>query len=68
MTYQINIEWSTDFVLYHALKNEMTRKWEETIMMARRGYGKNIWAEDIDTLADYLLEVIRAQAEYLSRR
>ena len=67
MTYQINVAWNNDFILINALKHEMFRKWDETIMMASRGYGKDYWAEDLDTLADYLLEVMRAQAEYLRR-
>lgn len=67
MTYQINIEWTTDSVLIDALRHEMTRKWDSTIRMANYGYGKNFWSEEIDILADYLLEVMRAQAEYLRR-
>lgn len=67
MTYQINVNWETDFLLYNALKHEMSRKWKESIMMAERGYGKDYWAENLDILADYLLEISRKQVEYLSR-
>lgn len=67
MTYEIKIEWATDFVLYDALKHEMQRKWEQTISAANFGLGKGFWSSEIDTLADVLLEVIKAQAEYLRR-
>lgn len=59
----VKVDYTWDFLLYNTIKKEIQRKWEETMMMAARGYGKSYWAEQIDKLADMLLQIINQNQE-----
>lgn len=52
----VKVDWQWDFLLYQAIRKEIHSRWEETMYMAERGYGKYYWADQIDQLADILLQ------------
>lgn len=60
----MNVEWTTDHLLCDALKHEMQNRWKQQIFMCQRGYGKDYWSDELDILADMLLELRRASREY----
>lgn len=65
---KLTIDWEQDFYIEKALKDAITRKWEQTLIMHDREsfwfitYGKyfgegHYWEESIDTYADLLLQI-----------
>ena len=64
MTYQMNVNWTTDHLLRNALQHEMQNRWKQQIFMCEKGYGKDYWSDELDILADMLLEQQRASREY----
>lgn len=68
MRYEIETN-CKDCLLAQALRDEMAKKWEESLEMANatnvdRSRFIVYWAEEIDQLADFQLQVIR---QYQSR-
>lgn len=53
----VKVDWKWDYLLHHAIRHEIDRRWEETMYMAEKGYGKYYWADEIDHLADILLDM-----------
>lgn len=50
-----------DFLLKQAITRDMQRRWEESMFMAPRiETDEHYWREEIDALADMLLEIDRA--------
>lgn len=64
----MNVKWETDYLLRDALKHEMENLWKQQIYMCERGYGKNYWSDEIDKLADILLELKQAAREFAKER
>lgn len=56
----ITLNWYYSYLITQALQREIQVRWKQNIMMANAGHGKHYWDDDIDRLADYLME-IRAQ-------
>lgn len=44
------------FLIGTAIKEEMQRRWKLTIFMNENGYGKHYYDEEIDELADFLIQ------------
>lgn len=64
----MNVTWETDYLLRNSLMNEMRNLWKQQVYMSERGYGKNFWSEELDKLADILLELKRASSEFAKER
>lgn len=59
MIYQIDIEWATDHYLKRAIRNEMRRRWDVSCLMhSLKPYPDHYYGEEIDILADYLLQIM----------
>lgn len=59
MMYQLNIEWDTDHYLKRAIINEMRRRWDLSCFMSSRSpQPDHFFGEEIDILADYLLQMM----------
>lgn len=49
------------FLIGIAIQNEMRRRWNDTIFMSERGYGKHYYENEIDMLADFLLQYYKQE-------
>lgn len=72
MIYKIETnDW--DCLMAKAFRNEMARKWAESLQMASSPFSDKssfeiYWAEEIDQLADFQLQVIRQYRERWERK
>lgn len=62
MKYEIETN-HRDFLLAKAIRNEMARKWEESLQMASSPFSVKsrnevYWEKEIDQLADFQLQII----------
>lgn len=44
------------FLIGKSIKNEMQRMWKSTFFMCEHGYSKHFYDEQIDELADFLIQ------------
>lgn len=44
------------FLIGTSIKDEMQRLWKLTIIMSENGYGKHYFDDEIDKLADFLIQ------------